>query len=69
MLRYREGNQEIDFRVEVRIDPIDELVLNKCLVKLKILEVQVVVVGIREFSKIHQWILMKEELIDLQGEI
>ena len=69
MLRYREGNQEIDFRVEVRIDPIDELVLNKCLVKLKILEVQVVVVGIREFSKIHQWILMKEGLIDLQGEI
>ena len=69
MRRYREGNQEIDFKVEARIDLTEELVLNKCLVKLKILEVQAVVVGIREFSKIHQWILMKEVPIDLQGEI
>ena len=69
MPSYREGNQEIDFKVEVRIDLIEELVLNKCLVKLKILEVQVVVEGIREFFKILQWILMKEVPIDLQGEI
>ena len=69
MRRYREGNQEIGFKVEARIDLTEELVLNKCLVKLKILEVQAVVVGIREFSKIHQWILMKEVPIDLQGEI
>lgn len=69
MRRYREGNQEIDFKVEARIDLTEELVLNKCLVRLKILEVQAVVVGIREFSKIHQWILMKEVPIDLQGEI
>ena len=69
MPRYREGNQEIGFKVGVKIDLTEELVLNKCLVKQKILEVRVVVVGIREFSKIHLWILLKEVPIDLLREI
>ena len=68
MPRYREENLAIGFKVEVRIDLIEELVLNKCLVKLRILEVQVVVVEIKEFFKIHQWILMREVPIDPQGE-
>ena len=68
MPRFREGNLVIGFKVEVRIDLIEELVLNKCLVKLRILEVQVVVVEIKEFFKIHQWILMREVPIDPQGE-
>ena len=69
MPRYREENLAIGFKVEVRIDLIEELVLNKCLVKLKILEAQVEVVGIRGCSKIHQWIQTREVQIDLQGEI
>ena len=69
MPRYREGNQVIDFKVEARIDLTEEQVPNKCLVKLRISVVLVVAVGIKEFCKIHQWIQMKEVLIDLQGEI